>query len=291
MARHVWTLSIVLVLMLAACGSADTVEDLGAAPSAVAGVSATPPTEADTEPDADAGAGGGGERATDSAPTGSNAGSTADGDLPGTPVVWADALNTQGEIGVTGVETGDVLNVRARPGADQPIVGRLAPLHTGGRLTGGSRMVGDAAWYELTADGTTGWVNAAFVDLVAGTTDVTADVRDAGVRMVAETMVDLAALVVQARGLDDGYQITWGPRRDAGVPAEQQRRIVISDGPDVGDLGQITLDVVDTFDDSVAAERLVIFGAPQPDGETFAVRTVERTLFCDVTRAAGEVCA
>lgn len=289
MALRAGTLVMVSIVMLAACGSADTVDDLGAAPSSAAIVSETPSAEAGDNDATDIGAGG-------SEPTTPGAVAEPDlesggGDLPGTPVAWAGTLNTQADLGVTGVETGDVLNVRAHPGADQPIVDRLAPLHTGARLTGRARMLGDAAWYEITADGTTGWVNAAFVDLVAGTTDVTAEVRDAGVRMVAETMVDLAALVAQARGFDDGYRITWGPRRDPDVPAEQQRRVVISDGPDVGDLGQITLDVVDTFDDSIAVERLVIFGAPQPDGETFAVRTVERTLFCDVTRAAGDVCA
>lgn len=290
MHRLVWMLAI-LALALTACGQSDEVEDLGAAPSAAAeateaAVATDPADETDTSAVASDGAPAAG---ADTADGQAATGSTADDDLPGRPVVWADALNTRAEAGVTGVEADDVLNVRSLPGPDQQIVGRLAPLRTGVALTGGARMVGDAAWYEVRVDDTVGWVHSAFIDLVAGTTDITAEVRDADLPPTAASMRELAEQVVRARGLDEGYQLVWGPRRVFGVSAEEQRRIVISDGPHVGDLGEITVDVIDTFDDSVAAERMTIFG--QPDGDGFSLRSVERTLFCDVTRGAGQTCA
>jgi hypothetical protein len=270
-----------LTLLLTACGQSAAVDDHGAAPSTAVVVTETEAVAASDDPD---------PRDSEAPVAAAEADFSGADDLPGDPVVWADALNTRAELGVTGVEANDVLNVRAGPGPDQPIVDRLAPLHTGPRLTGGARMIGDAAWYEITSDGTTGWVNASFVDLVAGTTDITAEVRDGGATG-AETMRDLAELVVRALGLDDGYRITWGPTTDPDIAAEAQRRVVISDGPNVGDVGAITLDVIDTFDDSVAAERLTIFTDPTDSGEGFSLRSVERTQFCDVTRGAGEVCA
>lgn len=289
MHRLVWMLAI-LALTLTACGQSDEVEDLGAAPSAAAGAAeAAVATDPADDTDASAVASDGTPAAGADTADGQPAGSAADEDLPGRPVVWADALNTRAEAGVTGVEADDVLNVRSLPGPDQQIVERLAPLRTGVALTGRARMVGDAAWYEIRADDTVGWVHSAFIDLVAGTTDITAEVRDANLPPTAASMRELAEQVVRARGLDEGYQLVWGPRRVSGVSAEEQRRVVISDGPRVGDLGEITVDVIDTFDDSVAAERLTIFG--QPAGDGFSLRSVERTLFCDVTRGAGQTCA
>lgn len=273
-----------LAITLAACGPSGTVTDLGAAPSAE-------PSPAEPSERATAAAERPSHEPVEPAPTARDAAPAAtDEDLPGAPVVWAEQLNTAADVGVTGVESDDVLNVRAKPGADQPIVAHLAPLRAGLRLTGAARMVRDSVWLEISTGTMTGWVNSAFVDLVAGTTDITADLRDAGVVPLADTMRDMADSVLAAGGYADGYVITWGPRHAPGVNPEGQRRVVISDGPSVDDLGQITIDVVDLFDDAVAAERLTIFANPSPDG-TLALRSVERTQFCHVVRGAGQVCA
>jgi hypothetical protein len=146
-------------------------------------------------------------------------------------VDWPHASSA--EIGVLGVEADDVLNVRARPGAGEPIVDRLEPLSRGLAFTGAARRV-----------------NVAY-------------------------------------GLADGYRITWGPDPDPDLAAEEQRRIVISDGPRAGDLGEITLDVIDLFDDAIGAERLAIFAHPLV-GEGFSLKTVERTFFCH--RGGGDLC-
>jgi hypothetical protein len=226
----------------------------------------------------------------DSAPPGAATESSLNGteDLPGEPVDWPHTSGSAAEVGVLGVETGDVLNVRARPGADQSIVDRLEPLRRGLAFTGAARSVDGAVWPEITVDGTTGWVNGRYVGLVAGTDDITAAIVGEDEAPTAATMRDLAELVVVAHGLADGYRVTWGPVRDPNVAAEEQRRIVISDGPRTGDLGEITLDVIDLFDDAVAAERLVIFAHPLDRGEGFSLKAVERTFFC--WRGGSDVC-
>ena len=60
----------------------------------------------------------------------------------------------------------------------------------------------------------------------------------------------------------------------------------MTDGPNVGDLGEITLDVIGMGDDSILGERLHVFGDPDPGGESFTMRTVERTLLC--ARGVGD---
>lgn len=281
MRRITWLLTAV-TLVLTACGPAASVTDVGAAP-----------TSADTRPSVT-------ERVTATpsaaAPTASSstdatepAAATSGGDdaLPGAPVDWPAAAVGGAEIGVLGVEADDVLNVRARPGAGQPIVDRLDPLRRGIVFTGDARQVGDAVWPEITVDGTTGWVNGRYVQLIAGTDDITAEILDDG-PLTAATMRELADEVVDAYGLTDGYRIIWGPDRDPAVGAEAQRRIVVSDGPRVGDPAVITLDVLDLFDDSVAAERLVIFAVPFDGGGRFSVSSVERTFFC--WRGGADLC-
>ena len=62
--------------------------------------------------------------------------------------------------------------------------------------------------------------------------------------------------------------------------------VVVVDGPTVGDLGEITVDVVGFPDDSVLGARLRVFAEPDPGGESFTVRTVESTTLC--RRAVSE---
>jgi len=64
---------------------------------------------------------------------------------------------------VVGVPRGDVLNVRAEPGAGSQIVGRLASNATGIRSTGNRAKVGDAVWRQIWLSGRTGWVNGRFL--------------------------------------------------------------------------------------------------------------------------------
>lgn len=275
MQRLLWLVTAVIVV-LAACGSTGSVVEVGSAPAHPDAESVAPAT-ATTEAPSPAGA----TDAPATAPPGATAASRPNGEdeLPGEPVDWPHASSAEAEVGVLGVEAGDVLHVRLRPGADQPIVDQLEPLRRGLTFTGSARRVGDAVWPEITFDGTTGWVNGRYVRLIAGTDDITAEILGDDPVLAAATMRALAKRVVDAYGLADGYHITWGPTSNPDLRAEEQRRIVISDGPRVGDLGEITLDVIDLFDDSVAAERLVIFAQPH-GGRDFVLKAVERTFFC-----------
>ena len=74
-------------------------------------------------------------------------------------------------------------------------------------------------------------------------------------------MLDLGMIVAQASASTD--------------PAS---RIRMSVAPTVGDLGEVTFDVVDLGDDALAGVRLHVFGTPED--EAFSLRTVERTLLC-----------
>ena len=66
---------------------------------------------------------------------------------------------------VIGIPPGDYLNVREGAGSDYQVVTRLEP-GTGGILLGTKRVTsGTTTWQEITVDGQTGWVNAAYIAL------------------------------------------------------------------------------------------------------------------------------
>jgi hypothetical protein len=57
-------------------------------------------------------------------------------------------------------------------------------------------------------------------------------------------------------------------------------RIVMSVAPTVGDLGEVTYDVVGLGDDALGGVRLHVFGDPAEGGEGFVLSNVERTFIC-----------
>jgi len=66
---------------------------------------------------------------------------------------------------VIGIAPGDYLNVREGAGSDYQVVTKLEP-GTGGILLGTKRVTsGATTWQEITIDGQTGWVNAAYIAL------------------------------------------------------------------------------------------------------------------------------
>ena len=68
---------------------------------------------------------------------------------------------------------------------------------------------------------------------------------------------------------------------DVFVPPDPEigLRIAVVAAPTVGDLGEITLDVIGFGDDSVLGVRLVVFGTPG-DGAGFGLKSVELTQLC-----------
>ncbi len=165
-------------------------------------------------------------------------------------------------LAVVGVAHDDVLNVRAGPGIDQTIVARLAPLATDVLAKGVTRQLTQSAWYQVEVDGVAGWVSSRYVAYMGTTDDITSYVvAELGGIPGADTMTELGLIVAESQASDD--------------PAS---RIVISVAPTVGDLGEITYDVVGLGDDSVYGLRLHVFGAPDDDG--FSLKSIESTLLC-----------
>lgn len=234
-------ISCTLVLLLSACGDDDTVTDAGGSTTTAGDVATT-----------DAG--------SDATSSTTAAGTS---DLPGEPV---DIFPYDGAtLAVVGVAADDVLNVRARPDVEADIVFTLDPLHTGAVATGNNRQLpGGAIWAEIEDDGRSGWANTAFLLQPGVVTDETAALYPSpSDRPTTDTMAEMARTVA------------------AEVAAEEpESAVTIVDGPTVGDLGEVTVDVIGLGDDSVGGYRLHIFAEPDGGGESFTLRTVESTALC-----------
>jgi hypothetical protein len=181
-------------------------------------------------------------------------------ELPGEPIDFGPA---EGDIiAVIGVAHDDVLNLRAAPGADQEIVAEIPNLADGLTALGNTRDIGDSFWIEVEYDGTTGWVHYSFIGYLGVTDDMTSTVIDQlGETPVAETMLDIGAAVAATFASDE-------PESD----------IVLTVAPTVGDLGEVTYDVIGIGDDAVRGFRVHVFG--QPEDETFGLKSVEVTTLC-----------
>jgi len=190
--------------------------------------------------------------------------STGADELPGERLdiyPYADA-----PLAVVGVAADDVLNVRAAPDPSAHVVTELAPLADGFTATGHNRQLdGGQLWAEVdTAEGR-GWVSVAYVAQVGATDDAPARLYPAPAdRPLAGTLLELARTVAADV---------------VGEQTEPEPRVVVVDGPDVGDLGEVTVDVLGYPDDAVLGERLRIF-AEAEGGESFRLRTVEATTLC-----------
>jgi hypothetical protein len=64
---------------------------------------------------------------------------------------------------VRGVDKSDVLNVRAAPGSQSPVVGRIPPDSKGVLVTGARRSIGPGVWREIRYGDVQGWVNERFL--------------------------------------------------------------------------------------------------------------------------------
>ena len=187
---------------------------------------------------------------------------TADDDLPGEPIDFGPAAGE--ELAVVGVAHDDVLNVRSEPGTDSEVVAELEPTATGLIAMGRARSLPQSIWFEVEVEGVTGWVSSAFVGYLGLTDDATAEVIETlGDTPAAETMLDLGLIVAEVMSSD-----------------EPPSRIVMSVAPTVGDLGEVTYDVVGLGDDALGGVRLHIFGDPAEGGEGFVLSNLERTFIC-----------
>ena len=81
------------------------------------------------------------------------------------PASSAYSGSVPGEVAcrVVFVDDDDTLNVRSEPGSKSPAVGALPPGATGVRITGGKRMVGNDAWFFISAKDFQGWVSGRYL--------------------------------------------------------------------------------------------------------------------------------
>lgn len=201
--------------------------------------------------------------------TGGATSTTTPGDLPGEPI---EIYPYEGDLlAVVGVAADDTLNVRTAPGTDAEVAFELEPLATDVEATGHNRSLeGEGVWAEVTDGDRRGWANVAFLAFAGATEDVTSEIGDPP---AAETMVEIGEAVAAVRAAD--------------APDPQ---VTVVDGPTVGDLGEITVDVLGYADDAQRGERLAVFAEPNPDGETFTTHTVEATALCARGVTADGLC-
>ncbi|WP_156157714.1 hypothetical protein [Demequina pelophila] len=138
----------------------------------------------------------------------------------------------------------------------------LGPLADDVIAVGRTRLVDGSLWHEVAAGGTTGWAEGSHLMYLGGVDDATSAVVDAiGSRPTVSTMPELGILVAQQFASSDPLSVV-----SLTVPAT------------VGDLGEITYDVLGLGDDSVGGMRLHVFGTPSNGG--FVLMSVERTALC-----------
>ena len=170
---------------------------------------------------------------------------------------------------VMNVGSEPVVYVR-RPGSDQLIA--TLDLNRGVIATGNTRKLPTTIWHEIRMGDAVGWASSAFLSPLGATSDSTAEiVAILGETPTAPTLAELARVVAEAVASD-----------------EPPPRIVVSGAPVTGDLGEITVDVLDLPDDAVRGFRLHIFAHQDSDSDPFTLRTVESTTICDSHRGVSE---
>lgn len=181
--------------------------------------------------------------------------------LAGEPIDFGPAAGDV--LMVVGVAHNDVLNLRASPGATQPIRDRIPPTFTDLVARGNTRDLSPGFWIEVDYEGTRGWVNMRYVAYEGVVTDETsAVIAELGERPVEPTMVDLGELVASVFASE----------------GDPESAVVQVTPVSTGDLAEVTFDVVGIGDDSVLGSRLHVFAQQVSGG--FSLRSVEVTTLC-----------
>ena len=192
--------------------------------------------------------------------------------LPGEPIEIGPGDGDR--VAVVGVGFDDVLNLRAAPGADQEILAELDPTYGDMIALGQARQLPQSIWFLVEANGVPGWVSSRFVGYIGATDDITSFVvSEVGEIPSAETMLDMADIVAATLASE-----------------EPPSRITVTRAPTVGDLGEVTIDIVGLGDDAQLGWRLVIFAQPVEGGGGFSLMAVEATALCGRGVTAAGLC-
>jgi hypothetical protein len=178
---------------------------------------------------------------------------------------WVPVPNEGPILGVVGVRHDDTLNVRSGHDVTFDVIATLEPNQTGIVGTGeGWQVPTGSVWWRIEVDGVVGWANQRFLSRLGGVDDLTSFVvGELGEIPVAMTMLGLGLIVA-----------------DTFADVDSGSDVVVSVAPTVGDLGEVTYDVIGLGDDSVGGYRLHIFGQPTDSGGGFSLMAVEATAMC-----------
>jgi hypothetical protein len=161
---------------------------------------------------------------------------------------------------VIGVAHDDVLNVRESPGLTT-IIATLGPLADVVSAGEGWKLT-TSIWWKVTVDGRPGWVNSRYLAYPGDVVDLTSLVVERyGGYPAAEEMAELGEVVAETL-----------------APGDPPATIVMTASPGLGDLGEVTYDLVGIGDDVLRGLRLHVFGAPQDGG--FTLKSVEALELC-----------
>lgn len=244
---------VALALVAAACGEGvSSTSTTGATTTTTEATTTTSETATTTTTEA--------TTSTTEATTSTTEATTTTTTLAGEPI---DIPGQAGDVfAVVGVAFNDVLNVREGPGTNYSILAVLDPLADNVVATGQERALTRTIWREVTVGGVTGWSNSSYLALLGSVVDDTSLVvsRLGGIPE-AETMLELGQIVAETMASE-----------------EPRSRVTVTVDATVGDLGEVTYDVIGIGDDAVFGFRLHIFG--QQSGEGFSLKSVETTVLC-----------
>ena len=165
---------------------------------------------------------------------------------------------------VAGVSYNDHLNLRAAPGATQPIIGTIPPTEMDLEAVGETRILTGTYWTKVIHDGKTGWVHMGYVGYAGSVDDMTSVVVDSLHEYpTAPTMRELGLIIAAVFVSDD--------------PDASSRVVRVTAGTG-GDIGEIIYDVIGFADDSLGGLRLHIFAQKVSDGYSF--KAVEVMSIC-----------
>jgi hypothetical protein len=181
---------------------------------------------------------------------------------------------------VVGIAFDDELSLRVGPDDDQDVVATLPPV-SDVVATGNNQP----EWFEVTANGATGWADRRFLLYPDGTFDVTAEiVRTLGETPTASSMLELGRIVADS----------------VASTGEVTSRVVVVVAPTEGVVGEVTYDVLGFPDDSVYGQRLRVTGRQAQADElvrtalaravAYELVSVESTSLCGRGGSVGELC-
>lgn len=167
-------------------------------------------------------------------------------------------------VGLDWQETDSTFNtLQIYPGADETASHVVANDREDIVATGEGCLLPTGLWYQVTADGVTGWAPARHLGYLAGEDDATAEIVAAYGSIPAGSVLNVVTDVIAHHSSEE--------------PPSRTTRLT---DYDYGDLIDVTIDVLDLGDDSLMGWRLHIFIAEAEDSDDVYLKSVERTAIC-----------